>query len=111
MNLYLTNKEASNVLCSVVTHAGNGRARSVRENTRRSRVFFRPYLLSALQLIKCISTEQSTVEDSLFVFMFKPNFSRITNLRSLKPLGISILYLDIVISSVAARCFLGAHFK
>ena len=39
--LYLTNKEALTVLCSVVKHAeAVEHERSVGENTRRSQVFF-----------------------------------------------------------------------
>ena len=55
---YLTNKEASTVLCSVVKHAGSGRAR------KKCRGI---HFLSALTLPKCFTTEQSTVEASLFV--------------------------------------------
>ena len=65
--LFLTNKKASTVLCSVVKHAGSGRARKKWEGKHetQSRVFL--YFLSALPLPKCFTTEQSTVEASLFV--------------------------------------------
>ena len=65
--LYLTNKEASTALCSVVKHAGSGRARKKcrAKHETQSSVF--PHFLSALPLPKCFTTEQSTVEASLFV--------------------------------------------
>ena len=63
---YQTNKEAWTVLCSVVKHAGSGRARKCREkHEKQSSVS--PYFLSALPLPQCFTTEQSTVEASLFV--------------------------------------------
>ena len=64
---YLTNKEASTVLCSVVKHAGSGRARKKcrGKHETKSSVFL--HFLSALPLPKCFTTEQSTVEASLFV--------------------------------------------
>ena len=58
---YLTNKEASTVLCSVVKHAGSGRARKKCRGKHETK-----YFLSALPLPKCFTTEQSTVEASLF---------------------------------------------
>ena len=54
------------MLCSVVKLAGSGRARKCRgKHETQSSVF--PHLLNALPLPKCITTEQSTVEASLFV--------------------------------------------
>jgi len=55
-DLYLSSKEASTVLCSVVKHAGSGRARKKYRGKH--------YLLGALPLPKCFTTEQSTVEAS-----------------------------------------------
>ena len=55
--MYLTNKEASTVFCSVVKHAGSGRARKKCRGKHES----------ALPLPKCFTTEQNTVEASLFV--------------------------------------------
>ena len=52
--IHQTNKEASTVLCSVVKHLGSGRAQKKCRG-------------SALPLPKCFTTEQSTVEASLFV--------------------------------------------
>ena len=56
------------MLCSVVKHAGSDRARKKcrGKHERQSSVF--PYFLSALPLPKCFTTEQSTVEVSLFVY-------------------------------------------
>ena len=48
---YLTNKEASTVLCSVVKHAGNNRAR---KKCRGKHEMHFPHFLSALLLPKCI---------------------------------------------------------
>ena len=53
-----TNKEASTVFCSVVKHAGSGRARKKCRGK---------HFLSALPLPKCFTTEQNTVEASLLV--------------------------------------------
>ena len=56
------------MLCSVVKHAGSGRARKKctrGKHETKSGVF--PHFLSALPLPKCFTTEQSTVEASLFV--------------------------------------------
>ena len=64
---YLTNKEASTVLCSVVKHAGNNRARKKCRGKHKMQLSVFPHFLSALPLPKCITTEQSTVEASLFV--------------------------------------------
>ena len=65
--IFLTNKEVSTVLCSVVKHAGSGRERKKcrGKHVTQSRVF--PHFLSALTLHKCFTTEQSTVEASIFV--------------------------------------------
>ena len=64
---YLTNKEASTVLCSVVKHAGSGRARNKCRGKHETKSSVFPHFLSALPLPKCFTTEQSTVEASLFV--------------------------------------------
>ena len=63
----LTNIGASTVLCSVVKHAGSGRARKKcrGKHQRQSSVF--PHFLSALPLPKYFTTKQSTVEAYLFV--------------------------------------------
>ena len=63
----LTNKEASTVLCSVVKHAGSGRARKKCRGKHETKSSVFPHFLSALPLPKCFTTEQSTVEASLFV--------------------------------------------
>ena len=65
--VYLTNKEASTVLCSVVKHAGSGRARKKCRGKHETKSSVFPHFLSALPLPKCFTTEQSTVEASLFV--------------------------------------------
>ena len=65
--LYLTNKEAPTVLCSVVKHAGSGRARKKCRGKHETQSSVFPYFLSALPLPKCFTTEQNTVEASLFV--------------------------------------------
>ena len=62
---YLTNKEASTVLCSVVKHAGSGRARKKCRGKHETKSSVFPHFLSALPLPKCFTTEQSTVEASL----------------------------------------------
>ena len=65
---FLPNKEASTLHCSAVKHAGIEaieHERSVRENTRHSRVF--PCTLSTLRLPKSFTTEPSTMEASLFI--------------------------------------------
>ena len=64
---YLTNKEASTVLCSVVKHAGSGRARKKCRGKHETKSSVFPHFLSALPLPACFTTEQSTVEASLFV--------------------------------------------
>ena len=63
----LTNKEASTALCSVVKHAGSGRARKKCRGKHETQSSVFPYFLSALPLPKCFTTEQSSVEASLFV--------------------------------------------
>ena len=65
--LSLTNKEASTVLCSVVKHAGSGRARKKCRGKHETKSSVFPHFLSALPFPKCFTTEQSTVEASLFV--------------------------------------------
>ena len=64
---YLTNKEASTVLRSVVKHAGSGRARKKCRGKHETYSSVFPHFLSALPLPKCFTTERSTVEASLFV--------------------------------------------
>ena len=60
-----TNKEASTVLCSVVKHLGSGRALKKWAKTLGS--CFPLHFFRALLLPACFTTEQSTVEASLFV--------------------------------------------
>ena len=64
---YLTNKEASVVLCSVVKHAGSGRARKKCRGKHETQSSVFPHFLSVLPLPKYFTTEQSTAEASLFV--------------------------------------------
>ena len=64
---YLTNKEASTLFCSVVKHAGSGRARKKCRGKHETQSSVFPHFLSALPLPKCFTTEQNTVEASLFV--------------------------------------------
>jgi len=64
---YLTNKEAPTVLCSVVKHARGGRARKKCKGRHETKSSVFPHGLSALPLPKFFTTEQSTVEASLFV--------------------------------------------
>ena len=66
---YLTNKEPSAVLWSVVKHAGIGGARKKcrGKHEMQSSVFPDVFLMSVLPLPKCFTTEQSTAEASLFV--------------------------------------------
>ena len=63
----LTNKEALIVLCSVVKHAESGKARKKCRGKHETQSSVFPHFLSALPLPKCFTTEQSTVEASLFV--------------------------------------------
>ena len=63
---WLTNKEASTALCSVVKHAGSGRARKKCRGKHETQSSVFPHFLSALPLPKCFTTEQSSVEASLF---------------------------------------------
>ena len=63
----LTNKEASTVLCSVVKHAGSGRERKKCRGKQEMQSCVFLHFLSALPLPKCFTTEQRTVEASLFV--------------------------------------------
>ena len=65
--MHLTNKEVSTVLCFVVNHAWSDRARKRcrGKHETQSSVFL--YFLSALPLLACFITEQSTVEASIFV--------------------------------------------
>ena len=64
---HLTNKEASTLFCSVVKHAGSGRARKKCRGKHETQSSVFPHFLSALPLPKCFTTEQNTVEASLFV--------------------------------------------
>ena len=63
----LANKEASTVLGSVVKHAGSGRARKKCRGKHETQSSVFPHFLCALPLPKCFTTEQSSVEASLFV--------------------------------------------
>ena len=60
-------KEASTALCSVVKHAGSGRARKKCRGKHETQSSVFPHFLSALPLPKCFTTEESSVEASLFV--------------------------------------------
>ena len=62
-----TNKEASTVLCSVVKHLGSGRALKKWGKTLDCVSCFPLHFFRALPLPKCVTTEQSAVEASLFV--------------------------------------------
>ena len=57
--LQLNNKEASTALCSVVKHAGSGRARKKCRGKHETQSSVFPHFLSALPLPKCFTTEQS----------------------------------------------------
>ena len=65
--LYLTNKEASTVLCSVVKDAGSGRTRKKCRGKHETQSSVFPLFLGALPFPRCFTTEQSTVEISLIV--------------------------------------------
>ena len=76
-----TNKEASTVLCSVVKHLGSVRALRKWGKTLDFVSCFPLHFFCALQLPACYTTEQSTVEASLFVnymfeFFFKKKYTR-----------------------------------
>ena len=62
-----TNIEASTVLCPVVKHLGSGRALKKWGKTLDFVSCFPLHFLSALPLPACFTTEQSTVEASLFL--------------------------------------------
>ena len=62
-----TNKEASTVLCSVVKHLGSGIALKKWGKTLDYVSCFPLHFFRALPLPACFTTEQSTVEASLFV--------------------------------------------
>jgi len=66
-----TNKEASTVLCSVVKQLGSGRALKKWGKTLDFISCFPLHFFCALPLPACFTTEQSTVEASLFVKYFK----------------------------------------
>ena len=55
------------MFCSVVKHAGSGRARKKCGGKHETQSSVFPHFLSALPLPKCFTTEQNTVEASLFV--------------------------------------------
>ena len=55
------------MLCSVAKHAGSGRAQKKCRGKHQTQSSVFPYFLSALLLPKCFTTEQRTVEASLFV--------------------------------------------
>ena len=55
------------MICSVVKHAGSGRARKKCRGKHETQSSVFPHFLSALPLPKCFTTEQNTVEASLFV--------------------------------------------
>ena len=54
------------MLCSVVKHAGSGRARKKCRGKHETQSSVFPHFLSALPLPKYFTTEHSTVEASLF---------------------------------------------
>ena len=54
----LTNKDATTVLCSVVKHAGSGRARKKCREKHETKSSVFPHFLSALPLPKCITTAE-----------------------------------------------------
>ena len=58
--VHSTNKEASTVLCSVVKHAGSGRARKKCRGKHETTSSVFSHFLSALPLPKCFTTEHST---------------------------------------------------
>jgi len=62
-----TNKEASTVLCPVVKHLGSGRALKKWGKTLGFVLCFPLHFFRALPLPAYFTTEQSTVEASLFV--------------------------------------------
>ena len=70
-NGYLTNKEASTVLRSVVKHAGSGRARKKCRGKHETQASVFPHFLSALPLPKCFTTEHSTSRGFFICFMIK----------------------------------------
>ena len=67
--IYLTNKEASTVLCSVVKHAGSGRARKKCRGKHKTQSSVFPHFLSALPLPKCFTTEHSTIRGFFICFV------------------------------------------
>ena len=62
-----TNKEDSTVFCSVVKHLGSGRALKKWGKTLDCVSCFPLHFFRALPLPACFTTEQNTVESSLFV--------------------------------------------
>ena len=64
-----TNQEASTVLCSVAKHLGSGRALKKWGKTLDFVSCFPLQIFLALPLPECFTTEQSTVEASLFVIV------------------------------------------
>ena len=59
------------MLCSVVKHVGSDRARKKFRGKHEAKSSVFPHFLSALPLPKCFTTEQCTVEASLFLFIIK----------------------------------------
>ena len=64
---FVTNKVASTVFCSVGKLAGSCTAQTKCREKHETQSSVFPHFLSALQLPKCFTTEQSTVEAYLFV--------------------------------------------
>jgi len=62
-----TNNEASSVLCSVLRHSGSDKALKKWGKTLDFNSCFLLHFFRALPLPACFTTEQSTVEASLFV--------------------------------------------
>ena len=79
-----TNKEASTELCSVVKHLGSGRALKKWGKTLDCVSCFPLHFLRALPLPACFTTEQSTVEASLFFNYFQVTLNSTVILSMLK---------------------------
>ena len=68
----LTNKEASTALCSVVKHAGSGRARKKCRGKHETQSSVFPHFLSALPLPKCFNQTELELSRGFFIcFMIK----------------------------------------
>ena len=63
--LYLTNKEASTVLCSVGKHAGSGRARKKCRGKHETKSSVFPHFLSALPLPKDTKVSVPDLKNSI----------------------------------------------